>query len=475
MRRLLSIIIIAGLASNMMPVTTCIGSPLAEAEWSKAFGQAVLDWVVEPDTESINIEVDWSSASWGIGVELLLNEPINLKEVAEIEAQVHTNYGSSTKVYLMVATADDANLAFPAPLAYQVTSVPEKFIFQVDEMVRYKPDVDSKNFRKEDWQRVDRIKFILTKPKNSTENLELITISKPQFVYHGAINDKTPSEDSVIESTVAVNPPKDTLSADIEKPLPPFEESVSSEVAKQPEISDVQLAETSKTLSEDSGISPAEEPSENITSVEFNDQSSQPDESVDLEIAEQPETIDFQSLEKLADEHSPEVEIADKAVSGDEVFIQKLFFDQIDNDENCIRDWRAINDESKFFFAVNWKKRKSEFTISFRPKTPVASSGEWYLIFTARVINQSKPRTRIVAYSEDEQGLSKTVSQNGPMIKDKWKTFYIPLAQKSRGGWLSSKKADKMIDKIEITCLNSNPGLIKDDVIILKDVWLIRK
>ena len=420
MRKLLSIIVTAGIILWVIPINArddaSQTNPEVDFEWKKAFGQAVLDWSIESDTNTITIEVDWSSATWGLGAEISLKEPINLKEVAEIEALVYTIHNSPTKVYLMVSTPDDANLSFPSRLAYPVTSVENKFTFPVDKLVSYKPDTTSKDFQDDDWKRVDRIKFILTKPTDYAQGRESIIISNPRIVYSETAVSGTPNE--VLEINKSVE---------------------SSGVAQSPDV--------------EYGLE------QDYEKAEIND------------VSKQPEMTHFQSLEELIDQYPSDDSSRVKTISRNNAASQKLVFDEVRIYEDCIQDWGSMDNENKFIFDVTWKNDQSGFTMHFNVENSIESSGEWHLVFTARVLDRSKPQINITAYGENDYDKI-LFSYKDINLKNRWKTFHVPLIQKvAKNG----RSGSGLINRINIMCLNTNTSSVEEDVVIIKDLQLIKK
>ena len=417
MRKLLPTVVAASLTSLLIPFALCNDTVESKTDfkWNKAFGQAVLDWVAKPDTNSISIEVDWNEASWGLGAEILLKKPINLKDVANIEVSASTSYGSPTKIYVVVSTPDDANLSFPSKLAYSVTSDQSEFNFPVDKFVKFKPDTTSKDFKEEDWKRVDRIKFILTKPATYSQGSESITISNPRIIYRKKIDNET--------SKVA-----DRKKSELNKAL------------KQLETTD-------------------ESDNRYITQTYGKFETS--DAQKKLEITH------YQSINELMEQY-PYVKNLNEDTT------PKLIFEKVSIYEDSVQDWKAMDGENKFFFDISWKNGESGFAINFLTSNPIETSGEWHLVFTAQTLDHSEPKLSISAYSDNEYN-SSICSHSGITLKNKWKTFYVPLNQKKTKGRSDAEATNSEINRIHITCLKTNASSIREDVIVIKDLKLVKK
>lgn len=435
-KSLLSVTIIAGLVSIVIPITICDGMPQTESKidyaWNVAFGTAVLDWLVDPDTESITIEADWSSASWGLGAEILLKEPINLRDVAEIEITAYTNNDSSTKIYAMVATPDDANLSFPPVRAYPVTSVPEKFTFSVDKLVSYKPDTTSKNFKDEDWQRVDRVKFILTKPATYAQERESIVIKDFGIIYRETTSvDVFTNEDTAPSEAEITELAEITEDSDVENPVTQLDDWKADE-SDQSQVDEIVI--------------------------------------VQADVSKEQEIIHFQSLNELMKRYPPDEPVVNVA-DLDDAPLQGLIFDGIKIYEDGVQQWRTNDNNSKFFLDLTWKNDKSGFVMDFHTSDPIEASGEWYLTFTAKTVDRSKPRLSMTAYRKNALN-SPVCSHDGMILKRKWKTFQIPLKQKGKA---RTQSINDTINKIRLSCLKKKSNSIEKDVIIIKDVQILRK
>ena len=457
MRKLLLIIVLTVLTWTFIPFEACdaASQPYSELKlnWNKAFGNAVMDWLVDSEENSITIEVDWNAASWGLGAEILLEEPINLKDVAEIEATVYALYDSPTKVYIMVATPDDANLSFPSVLAYPVTSTSDKFIFPIKKMVKYKPDTTSRNFEGDDWQKVDRIKFILSKPLNYSQLSETIIIKDIRIIPNESTETKVSHEKPVIVETKETA--ETVKKADVEDRVLQANEYNEGKVHEIDEL----RVEESKT----EGIN--EYTTEEISGREVDEV------VVDGDIGKE-RTAHFQSLEKLMDEYPSDESkknVTNFATDG----TPELIFKQVSIYEYGVQEWKTMDDANKFFFDVNWKNEKSGFTIDFHATKPVAASAGWYLVFTAQTLNRSKPRASVITYYEDEYDLS--FPQDTMVLKNKPKTFYVPLKQRDRKRRVNTEKDNKLISRIELSFHNKKSPSKKEDIIVVKDIQLLRK
>ena len=154
--------------------------------------------------------------------------------------------------------------------------------------------------------------------------------------------------------------------------------------------------------------------------------------------------------------------------------VRRLTFDKISIFEDSVQDWGTMDQENKFFFNVAWKSARSGFTINFQPIDPIEASGEWHLIFTAQSLDNSRPEITINVYNENERN-SPLFSLQDIALRNRWKTFYIPLSEEAAKSVSSGKRTIDTIDRIDITCLGTDSNAIKEDIIVIRDIKLLKK
>ncbi len=146
------------------------------------FGQGVLDSSVDAEEKAIQIDVNWTAASWGIGGLVTLAKPINGKMVKEIRLVAKTAKGSKTAIFAGVATTEKANLAYPASRAITLSDQWQEIAIPIRKMVPDRPDADSKMFVEEDWEKIQIIKLLFTKPESETVSDDRIMIQNPVLI-----------------------------------------------------------------------------------------------------------------------------------------------------------------------------------------------------------------------------------------------------------------------------------------------------
>ena len=147
------------------------------------FGYGVMDSASEPGNKGFLIDVDWSKSVWGVGSMFNMQEPINGKKLKGIRAKIRTTRGSQTKVFAAVSTKDDANLVFHRTKAFSVTNQWQSFTFPISGMTKSKPDITSRLFTDDDWDKIQVVKILFTKA-NSGVMKDKIFVQSPELIFN---------------------------------------------------------------------------------------------------------------------------------------------------------------------------------------------------------------------------------------------------------------------------------------------------
>ena len=148
------------------------------------FGNGVLDSSVDSKTKKIIIDLDWGESKWGLGCMYDLGAPLGDKKVQNIRLKVKTKNGSGTRLYAGVATADDANLVHPRPLAFKVTKEWQEILVSISKMIPDMPNANSQVFNnKDDYEKIQSIKILFTKPSESSPKNDRISILNPELIF----------------------------------------------------------------------------------------------------------------------------------------------------------------------------------------------------------------------------------------------------------------------------------------------------
>ena len=149
----------------------------------QAFGFGVMHWQVKPKNREIYIDIGWHGANWGIGGSYVLDKPIDGKSLHAIRLKVKTFGGTKTSVYAGLATKDGANLIIDSEKALPVTKTWQTISIPLFNLKPYKPDAASIAFTAEDWNHIEIIKILFTKPENSQYLDEKIVIRDPVLIF----------------------------------------------------------------------------------------------------------------------------------------------------------------------------------------------------------------------------------------------------------------------------------------------------
>ena len=151
------------------------------AGW-KAFGVGVLDSTGNAEKKAFSIDVDWKRSTWGVGCIHALKKPIKGKRLKGIRVKVKTANGSQAKVFAAVSTKDDANLVFNRTMAFPVTDQWQLFTFPISGMIKSKPDITSRMFADDDWDKIQIVKILFTKAKSGVVK-DKIFIKSPELIF----------------------------------------------------------------------------------------------------------------------------------------------------------------------------------------------------------------------------------------------------------------------------------------------------
>jgi len=149
----------------------------------QAFGLGVMDWQVKAIDRELYIDIGWHQASWGIGGLYVLDKPIDGKSLHAIRFKIKSVGGTKTSVYAGLATKDDANLIIDLENAIPVTEKWQTILLPMFNLKPFKPDATSIAFTAEDWNHIEIIKILLTKPENSQYLDEKIIIRNPVLIF----------------------------------------------------------------------------------------------------------------------------------------------------------------------------------------------------------------------------------------------------------------------------------------------------
>ncbi len=155
--------------------------PAAKGGWF-VFGYGVMDSASEPGNSGFLIDLDWSKSVWGVGAMFNMNDPVKGKKLKAVRAKIKTLSGSKTKVFAAVATKDDANLVYNKNKAFEVSDDWQVFTFPVSGMIKDKPDITSRLFTDDDWNKIQVVKILFTKATTGVMK-DKIFVQDPELVF----------------------------------------------------------------------------------------------------------------------------------------------------------------------------------------------------------------------------------------------------------------------------------------------------
>ncbi len=141
----------------------------------KTFGTGILSSNVNPENTKLAIEVSWYDSQWGVGVMVTFNEPLNVEGNLEFRVDIKGEHGSGTRVYAGISTLDDANLESGLHDSKLVNREWTSFRFNISNMVKSFPQLDSRHFTEDDVKRIQILKLLFTNPlnENYSETVEI--------------------------------------------------------------------------------------------------------------------------------------------------------------------------------------------------------------------------------------------------------------------------------------------------------------
>ncbi len=147
------------------------------------FGHGVMDSVADCNTSQINIDIDWTVSHWGIGGLYKLYKSIDGKKLISVEVEIKSENNNDTKVYAGLSTLHDANILTEAKQWQSVTDKWKRFVFHTSEMRSERPDIGSKDFGESDWNKIQIIKILFSKPKSFVQGKDNISIRNPRLIF----------------------------------------------------------------------------------------------------------------------------------------------------------------------------------------------------------------------------------------------------------------------------------------------------
>ncbi len=164
------------------------------------FGYGIMDRSADIESKEILLNVSWSESIWGVGGMYTLPQPVDGHKLYALRARVRTLNGTSTQVYAGVSTADDANLIIPRSDAIEITDEWQVVTFPITDMIKDKPNIDSPTFTMSDWDKIQIVKLLFTKPEDEpATDLEDISIQSPELIFM-----ETPPEDLLTKKRIIV-------------------------------------------------------------------------------------------------------------------------------------------------------------------------------------------------------------------------------------------------------------------------------
>lgn len=148
----------------------------------QGFGVGFDDSSANVKNNEIQIHVDWSRATWGIGVMYKLPESMNGKKIKALRVKIKSMKGSLTSVFAGVAAKDDVSIEMEKKKAFNLSDQWQIFEFPFSEMKVSKPGSNSKIFAESDWGNIQKVKFLFTKPSEVDVNKDVLLVRKPEFV-----------------------------------------------------------------------------------------------------------------------------------------------------------------------------------------------------------------------------------------------------------------------------------------------------
>ena len=67
-----------------------------------------MDYTRTKNGQQIDIQVDWESATWGVGCMLTVESDVDVRTAKEIKVRAFTDNGSETSAHLEIETSDGA-------------------------------------------------------------------------------------------------------------------------------------------------------------------------------------------------------------------------------------------------------------------------------------------------------------------------------------------------------------------------------
>lgn len=147
------------------------------------FGHGVLDSVGDMDAKEVLIDVNWSQSTWGVGGMFVTKKAINAKKLKAIRVEAKTMSGSKPRVFGGISTPDDANMVLGPDNGIEIGSEFREVTLPVAQMKKDKPDVTSRMFTSNDWDKVQVFKILFSKPQSNAPEQDKIVFRNPELIF----------------------------------------------------------------------------------------------------------------------------------------------------------------------------------------------------------------------------------------------------------------------------------------------------
>ena len=149
----------------------------------RAFGMKVKGNTVKKKENVIQVNADWFTTTWGMGLTYTLEAPVNGRELKKVRAEIRYSGPNDIKIHAGLSTQAGGNMAQDVKLARKISEEWKVMEFPVAQMAMDFSDRFSPTFGNRNWNNVQIINLFFTKPRTIISETDMIFIRNPELIY----------------------------------------------------------------------------------------------------------------------------------------------------------------------------------------------------------------------------------------------------------------------------------------------------
>ena len=148
----------------------------------RGFGTGFSDSAVNLRLAEIQIEANWQTAAWGLGIMFILDPPCDGQKIKAIRAKIKSTNGSGTGLYIGLENQNGVRFELDRKKTLKITDSWQFFEFPIRRLETLQHGPNAQVNQENSLQNITIVKFLFAKPADKSIPKDVIFVRKPEII-----------------------------------------------------------------------------------------------------------------------------------------------------------------------------------------------------------------------------------------------------------------------------------------------------